>query len=119
MDFVTGLPETERGYDAIAVFVDRLTKYVVAVPTVTQLSAPMLAELYFDHIVCSWGLPKVVVSDRGPQFRSSFWRSLQKHMQTRINMSTAFHPQTDGQTERANRTLEDLLTTYCQSNQKE
>jgi transposase InsO family protein len=116
---VTGLPVTDGGHDAIAVFVDRLTKYVIAVPTVTQLSAPMLAELYFEHIVCSWGLPKVIVSDRGPQFRSKFWEALQSHLKTRINMSTAFHPQTDGQTERANRTIEDLLRAYCSQEQKQ
>jgi transposase InsO family protein len=119
MDFVTGLPVTDKGHDAIAVFVDRLTKYVIAVPTVTQLSAAMLAELYFEHIVCSWGLPKVIVSDRGPQFRSKFWKALQGHLKTRVNMSTAFHPQTDGQTERANRTIEDLLRAYCSQDQKQ
>ena len=117
MDFVTGLPVTPRGYDALLVFVDKLSKYTIAVPTTTEIDAPETARLYFNHVVCQWGLPKHLISDRGPQFRANFWQALHQHLGTRLNLSSAYHPQTDGQTERANRTIEEMLRAFCRKNQ--
>ncbi|KAJ9520558.1 hypothetical protein QJQ45_007406 [Haematococcus lacustris] len=112
MDLITQLPSTAAGHDAIVVFVDRLTKMIHAVPTTTTVSASILARTFFDHVFRLHGLPKVIVSDRDPRFTSTFWTELFRLTGTHLNMSTANHPQTDGQTERANRTLEDMLRNF-------
>jgi len=112
MDFITQLPQTKAGWDAIVVFVDTFSKMVHLVPTKTSASAPETARLFFDHIVKLHGLPKSIISDRDSKFTSKFWKSLFLTMGTKLAMSTAFHPQTDGQTERANRTLEDMLRAF-------
>jgi transposase InsO family protein len=109
MDFITQLPRTKAGHDAIVVFVDTFSKMVHFVPTKTTASAPDTAKLFFDHVFKLHGLPKSIVSDRDAKFTSRFWQSLFNTLGTKLSMSTAFHPQTDGQTERANRTLEDML----------
>src|SRR3954469_21047544 len=117
MDFITQLPRTKAGHDAIVVFVDTFSKMVHFVPTKTTASAPDTAKLFFDHVFKLHGLPKSIVSDRDAKFTSRFWQSLFNTLGTKLSMSTAFHPQTDGQTEQANRTLEDMLrafTSYCQ-----
>jgi RNase H-like domain found in reverse transcriptase/Reverse transcriptase (RNA-dependent DNA polymerase)/Integrase zinc binding domain/Chromo (CHRromatin Organisation MOdifier) domain/Retroviral aspartyl protease len=119
MDLITHLPKTTAGHDAIAVFVDRLTKMIHAVPTVTSISAPKLAELYFQHIFKHHGLSQRIISDRDPRFTSHFWRSVFKLLDTKLAMSTAYHPQTDGQTERANRTLEDMLRAFTSERQND
>ena len=112
MDFITQLPKTRSGFDAIVVFVDTFSKMVHLVPTKTTATAPDTAKIFFDHVFKLHGLPKSIVSDRDAKFTSRFWQSLFKTMGTRLAMSTAFHPQTDGQTERANRTLEDMLRAF-------
>ncbi|KAJ9530115.1 hypothetical protein QJQ45_023360 [Haematococcus lacustris] len=112
LDLITQLPNTTAGHDAIAVFVDKLTKMIHAVPTTTTVTASTLARLFFDNVFRLHGLPKVIVSDRDPRFTSTFWQELFKLTGTHLNMSTANHPQTDGQTERANRTLEDMLRNF-------
>jgi transposase InsO family protein len=112
MDFITQLPKTKNGHDAIVVFVDTFSKMVHFVPTKTTATAPDTARLFFDHVFKLHGLPKSIVSDRDAKFTSRFWQTLFKTMGTRLAMSTAFHPQTDGQTERANRTLEDMLRAF-------
>ncbi|KAJ9519373.1 hypothetical protein QJQ45_023169 [Haematococcus lacustris] len=112
MDLITQLPSTAAGHDAIVVFVDMLTKMIHAVPTTTTVSASILARTFFDHVFRLHGLPKVIVSDRDPRFTSTFWTELFRLTGTHLNMSTANHPQTDGQTERANRTLEDMLRNF-------
>jgi transposase InsO family protein len=109
MDFITQLPKTKAGHDAIVVFVDVFSKMVHFVPTKTTATAPETAKLFFDHIFRLHGLPQSIVSDRDAKFTSRFWQTLFKTLGTKLAMSTAFHPQTDGQTERANRTLEDML----------
>ena len=116
-DFIVHLPHTKKGHDAIWVVVDRLTKRARFIPTTTELSAPGLAQLFFDHVVRQYGLPAEVISDRDPRFTSLFWRSLMSIMGVRLGMSTAFHPQTDGQTERTNRTLEEMLRHYTNFHQ--
>nr|AAT47081.1 putative polyprotein [Oryza sativa Japonica Group] len=109
MDFITGLPRTSSGHDSIWVVVDRLTKMAHFIPVHTTYSGKKLAELYLARIMCLHGVPKKIVSDRGSQFTSKFWQKLQEELGTRLNFSTAYHPQTDGQTERVNQILEDML----------
>nr|ABA97341.1 retrotransposon protein, putative, Ty3-gypsy subclass [Oryza sativa Japonica Group] len=109
MDFITSLPRTSSGHDSIWVIVDRLTKVAHFIPVKTTYSGSRLAELYMARIVCLHGVPKKIVSDRGSQFTSNFWKKLQEEMGSKLNFSTAYHPQTDGQTERVNQILEDML----------
>jgi hypothetical protein len=109
MDFITGLPRTKSGYDSIWVVVDRLTKVAHFIPVKTTYTSARLAKIYMNRIVCLHGVPKSIVSDRGTQFTSHFWRQLHESLGTRLEFSTAFHPQTDGQTERVNQILEDML----------
>nr|ABA97145.1 retrotransposon protein, putative, Ty3-gypsy subclass [Oryza sativa Japonica Group] len=109
MDFITGLPRTSSGHDSIWVVVDRLTKVAHFILVHTTYSGKKLAELYLAIIMCLHGVPKKIVSDRGSQFTSKFWQKLQEELGTRLNFSTAYHPQTDGQTERVNQILEDML----------
>ena len=112
LDLITALPPTRAGHDAIVVFVDKLTKWATYVPTRTDVDAPSLARLFFDQVVRLHGVPESLVSDRDPRFTSLFWRALWQQLGTGLLMSTAFHPQTDGQTERQNRTLEETLRAY-------
>ncbi|WVZ93750.1 hypothetical protein U9M48_039707 [Paspalum notatum var. saurae] len=109
MDFIVGLPRTQSGFDSIWVVVDRLTKVAHFIPVKTTYSGARLAELYISRIVCLHGVPKKIVSDRATQFTSHFWKRLHESMDTRLNFSSAYHPQTDGQTERTNQILEDML----------
>jgi hypothetical protein len=112
MDFITQLPPTKAGWDAIVVFVDTFSKMIHLVPTKTTATAPETALLFFNNVVKLHGLPKSIVSDRDAKFTSKFWKTLFQTLGTKLAMSTAFHPQTDGQTERANRTLEDMLRAF-------
>jgi transposase InsO family protein len=113
MDFVTALPRSKGKHDAIMVVTDRLTKMVVLIPTNKQLDAPGTAELFRQHVVSRFGLPSVIVSDRDSRFLSKFWRALFVSLGTKLSYSSAFHPQTDGQTERVNRSMEQVLRTFC------
>ena len=113
MDFITGLPLTIKGNDSILVFVDRLTKMVRVAATTTNCDSRTTANLFMEHVFRSYGVPKTIVSDRDIRFASAFWSDLLNCLGSRSLMSTAFHPQTDGQTERANRTLEDMLRCFC------
>jgi hypothetical protein len=109
MDFITGLPRTKFGYDSIWVVVDRLTKVPHFIPVKTTYTSARLAKIYMSQIVCLHGVPKSIVSDRGTQFTSHFWCQLHESLGTRLEFSIAFHPQTNGQTERVNQILEDML----------
>jgi hypothetical protein len=109
MDFIVGSPHTQKGNDSIWVIVDRLTKVAHFLPVKMNYNVSRLAELYVDNILKLHGAPRSIVSDRGPQFTAQFWKSLHASMGTELIYSTAFHPQTDGQTERVNQVLEDLL----------
>jgi transposase InsO family protein len=109
MDFITGLLRSNRGHDSIWVIVDRLTKVAHFLPIKTTDRGQNLAELYISRIVSLHGVPMRIVSDRGSQFTSRFWESLHKALGTNLSFSTAFHPQTGGQTERVNQILEDML----------
>ena len=109
MDFVTGLPLTPRKKDSIWVIVDRLTKSAHFLAVRIDYSLEKLAELYINEIVRLHGVPISIISDRDPRFTSRFWIKLQEAMGSRVNFSTAFHPQTDGQSERVIQILEDML----------
>ena len=109
MDFVVGLPKTQKGMDSVWVIVDRLTKSAHFLAVRTSFSMDQLARLYLKEIVRLHGVPVSIVSDRDPRFTSRFWKSLQKAMGSGLDFSTAFHPQSDGQTERTNQTMEDML----------
>jgi hypothetical protein len=113
MDFIVGLPMTQSRYDSIWVIVDCLTKVAHFIPVKTTYSGHQLAELYMTRIVCLHGVPKIIVSDRGTQFTSKFWERLHESMDTRLNFSSAYHPQTEGQTERINQVLEDMLREFA------
>ncbi|KAA3473717.1 DNA/RNA polymerases superfamily protein [Gossypium australe] len=109
MDFVSGLPMTPSKKDAVWVIVDRLTKSAHFVPVRTDYSLDKLAEVYVSQIVRLHGVPSSIVSDRDPRFTSRFWKKLQDALGTKLHFSTAFHPQTDGQSERTILILEDML----------
>jgi hypothetical protein len=109
MDFIVGLPRTRDGYDSIWVIVDRLTKVEHFIPLKMTYTGVKLAELYNSRIVCLHGVPKKIVSDRGTQFTSRFWQKLHESMDTKLNFSLAYHPQTDRQPKRTNWIIEDML----------
>ena len=112
MDFITDLPCTKSGKDAILVFVDRLTRMVLFAPCTKDIDALGTAKLLRDYVFCNHGLPRSIVSDRDPRFTSKVWTELMRLLGTRLDMSSAFHPQTDGLTERYNRVLEEYLRSY-------
>ena len=109
IDFVTGLPRTRGKNDAIWVIVDQMTKTAYFILIRIEFSLTQLSHLYVDNIVCLHGVPVSIVSDRGSTFTFVFWQELHKALGTRLDFSTAFHPQTDGQSERTIQTLEDML----------
>jgi len=111
MDFITGLPWSD-GFDAILIVIDRLSKMRHFIACKTTCSAQDLAQLYLSHVFRLHGLPGTVISDRGPQFVSAFWTKLCERLKIDKRLSTAFHPQTDGQTERINSVLEQYLRCY-------
>ena len=109
MDFITKLPRTSNGHDTIWVIVDHLTKSAHFIPIRETDDMETLARLYLKEIVSRHGVPISIISDRDCRFTSRFWQSMQKALGTQIDMSTAYHPQTDGQSERTIQTLEDML----------
>ncbi|KAI3752357.1 hypothetical protein L2E82_24335 [Cichorium intybus] len=109
MEFITKLPKAPGGYDTIWVIVDRLTKFSHFQPIKETDRMEKLARIYLREIVRLHGVPISIISDRDSRFTSRFWQSLQKALGTRLDMSTAYHPQTDGQSERTIQTLEDML----------
>ena len=120
MDFVTGLPPSKRRglvFDAILVIVDRYTKMAVYLPCTTEIDAQALAELFFEEVILRFGPPEGIISDRGSVFTSTFWSEICYYSKVKRRLSTAFHPQTDGQTERQNQSLERYLRVFCDENQ--
>ena len=111
MDFVVGLP-VSHGFNAIWVVVDRLTKARHIIPCRSSVDAADLAHLFVKHVFRLHGLPRSIVSDRGPQFASAFWQRLCNRLGIDRRLSTAFHPETDGQTERMNAVMEQYLRAY-------
>ena len=119
VDFITDLPMTLDGYDSVMVVVDRLTKMTHFVPTRKDATALDCAKLFRREIFRIHGCPKSIVSDRDPKFVSGLWTDFCKLIGATRAMSTAFHPQTDGQTERMNRFLEEILRHYVSPHQKD
>ncbi|KAI3695416.1 hypothetical protein L1987_78413 [Smallanthus sonchifolius] len=111
MDFITKLPRTAKGNDTIWVIVDRLTKSAHFLLIRETSSSERLAEVFIKEIVSRHGMPLSIVSDRDTRFTSRFWKKFNEAMGTRLNISTAYHPQT-GQSERTVQTLEDMLRAY-------
>jgi transposase InsO family protein len=112
MDFINGLPKTPRGNDSIWVIVYHLTKVTHFIPVCTTYGGDKLARSYIDNILKLHGVPKLIISHHGAQFVSKFWRSLHQRLKTKLDYSLAYHLQTDGQTERVNQVLEDMLRAY-------
>ena len=117
-----GLPSSAVGmqkFNNLLVVVDTLTKQVHLVPTTKDVTAEGVAQLYFDNIYKLHGLPKAIISDRDTKFTGAFWRTLQKMVGTDLMMSTSDHPQTDGQTERMNRTILQILRQFVNTNRSD
>ncbi|KAE9171559.1 hypothetical protein PF004_g27521 [Phytophthora fragariae] len=115
MDFIFGLPPDAEGRTGVLVFVDRFTKMVHLIPVSDTVTAAETAGHFIDCVFRHHGLPESIVSDRAPRFTSAFWSSLFQLLGTKLSMSTAAHPETDGQTERVNRVLEHVLRSYATS----
>ena len=113
MDFVTNLPVSNRGFDAIFSIVDRFSRLCKFIPCKTSISALEVADLFFEQWVCKYGMPTKIISDRDVKFTSSFWQQLMGLLQCRVALSTSYHPQTDGLTERFHRSIEQVLRCYC------
>nr|GFA70406.1 putative reverse transcriptase domain-containing protein [Tanacetum cinerariifolium] len=109
MDIITKLPKSSQGYDTIWVFVDRLTKSAIFTPIRETDPTDKLARIYLKEVVMRHGIPVLIIIDRDPRFASNFWRSLQNALGTRLDMSTVYHPETDGQSQKTIQTLEDML----------
>ncbi|GJW88775.1 reverse transcriptase domain-containing protein [Tanacetum coccineum] len=107
--FFTKLPKSLQGYHTIWVIVDRLTKSAIFVPMRETGPMEKLVRMYLKEVVTRHGIPVSIICDRDPRFASNFWKSLQKDLGTNLDMSTAYHPQTDGQSERTIQTLKDML----------
>ncbi len=118
MDFMVSLPPS-KGFDAIMVVVDRLSKMAHFVPTKDRVTAQETGRLFFTHVFKHHDLPKDIVSDRDPKFTSKFWRALWKRMGSELKMSTFFRPQTDGQTERVNLVIQQFLRNYVATDQQD
>ncbi|KAJ9515073.1 hypothetical protein QJQ45_012601 [Haematococcus lacustris] len=119
MDFITKLPSGSHGYDAICVFVDRLSKMVHFVPCREDLKARRFAQLFIDHVYKLHGMPAELISDRGSLFTSVFWREVMRRCGSKLALSSSYHPQSDGQTERYNRVLEEMLRHYISPTQSD
>jgi hypothetical protein len=109
MDFIMCLPMTTRKFDSIWVIVDRLSKSIHFIPVHTYYDAQRYAEIYIAHVLCLHRVPKMIISDRCSQFVVRFWEQLHASLGTHLIHSPAYHLQTDGQTERVNQILEDML----------
>ena len=117
MDFIMSLPTSTRQYDAVFTIVDRFSRMVRFIPCTSTLTAQDAAKLLFEHWICRFGVPNKIISDRDVRFQSTFWQSLCSALGSRIAMSSSYHPQTDGLTERYHRTVEQVLRCYCSHQQ--
>jgi hypothetical protein len=105
------------GFDAILVVVEKLSKSLVLVPINTTVTAKETARLYFNNVYCRHGGARMIISDRDIRFTGAFWKELHRLLQVKLAMSSSFHPETGGQTERANRTMEEMIRHYVSHRQ--
>ena len=112
MDFMSSFPTTKHGHDCVYVIVDRFSKMAILVACRKAIFAEETAKLFFEHVWVHFGLPKTIISDRDTRFLSKFWSSLWAMMDTKLTKSTAFHPQTYGQTKVVNRMIIQILCMY-------
>jgi hypothetical protein len=113
MDFITGFPRTVRKHDAIMVVVDKLSKETHFIPIKSTFKAIDVANIFMKEIFRLHGLPKTIISDRDAKFTSSFWKSLFVGLGTQLAFSMTYHPQTDGQTERVNKSARGHVEDAC------
>ncbi|MBW0547217.1 hypothetical protein O181_086932 [Austropuccinia psidii MF-1] len=116
MDFITQLLLSDS-FDSILVIVDRFSKMAVFIPLMSSITSLDLAHLFIKNILSNHGLPSSIVSDRGSLFVSSFWTNCCQKLKIPRDLSTAYHPETHGQTERVNQILEQYLSMYVSYNQ--
>ncbi|KAL8273041.1 hypothetical protein Esti_003094 [Eimeria stiedai] len=117
LDLIVALPHTQRGHDAILTMVDTVSKMAHFTPTTTNATTAEVAFILADRLVRYHGLPKVLTSDRDPRFVAELWKEFCERFDIQKAMWSAWHPQTDGQTERVHRTLVQVLRTYIQSDE--
>jgi transposase InsO family protein len=117
MDFVVGLPLTSHRHNAILVIVDKLTKSAHFILVRDTYDVTDVAHVFISEVICLHGIPKKIISDRDSRFTSRFWTSLQSALGTQLNLSTTYHPETDGKTKRVNQVMEDMLRMYVMDNQ--
>ena len=108
-----GFQSVSGGYDSIFVVVDKLTKVAHLIPVKKTFSTSYVAKVFVKEVVRLHGFPRRIISDRDSKFTSKFWKALFDSVETELSMSTAFHPESDGQTERVNQVIEDMLRAYC------
>jgi hypothetical protein len=115
LDFITVLPKTQKQNDSIMVVIDKLSKSTHFILVKSTFKAINIAEIFMKEIFRLHGIPKMVISDRDVKFTSAFWKELFVGINTNLNFNTSYHPQTDGQTERTNQIIEDMLRTYVRT----
>ncbi|GJP62116.1 hypothetical protein CLOP_g19211 [Closterium sp. NIES-67] len=113
LDFITGLPTTTSGHDAILVVIDKFSKMGHFIPTHTTACTELTAQLFVRYIISQHGIPTTLISYQDPKFTSKFWKELMSLLGTKLAMSSAYHLQTDGQIERLNQIVEQLLRAAC------
>ena len=111
MDYKS-MPLDKHGFDTVFVIIDRLSKQAISIPCHKTVTAEDMAQMFISHVYRYFGMPQTIVSDRGPQFVSQFWKEFCRILGTKVKLSTAFHPQTDGQTEIMNQYMDQRLRPF-------
>ena len=116
MDFITGLPKSKKQNDSIFVVIDKLSKAAHFIPVKSSYKAVNIVDIFLKEIFRLHEIPKEIISDRGVKFTRNFWRYLFSILETQLNFSTAYHPQTDGKKEKVNQIVEDMLRMHVMNN---